>query len=223
MKHKSKSKSLIAPAIVLAIMVAGAGVLVARNPGDSNQSSSANKQQTGSTPPVPSTEKSQAEKYLETYTGDDYDRYFIANMIAHHQGAVDMAKLALTNAKHQELKTMANDIVTAQTSEIDNMLAWQKAWGYPPSSGADMIDHSGMNMADDMDGMTKQLGSLNSDAFDKKFIELMIQHHGSAINMAKPGAQNAKHQEVKDLTNAIITAQSREITQMQQWWRNWGY
>ncbi len=41
------------------------------------------------------------------YKGKDYDRYFIANMIAHHQGAFDMANLALTKAKHQEIKTLA--------------------------------------------------------------------------------------------------------------------
>lgn len=54
-------------------------------------------------------------------TGEDYDRMFLANMIAHHQGAVDMANLALTSAKHQEIKDMANNIISAQTKEIGDM------------------------------------------------------------------------------------------------------
>ena len=172
---------------------------------------------------VESIPKSETEKILETYTGDEHDRFFIANMIAHHQGAVDMAKLAQTNAKHTELKTMANDIISAQTTEINNMLSWQKAWGYPASSGEMMIDHSAMNMMGDMEAMTAELKNLNGEAFDKKFIELMIEHHKSAVSMARPGAKNAGHQEVKDLTKAIIDAQTSEISQMQQWQKDWGY
>ena len=144
-------------------------------------------------------------------------------MIEHHKGAVDMAKLALTNAKHQELKDMANDIITAQTKEITDMESWQKQWGYPASSGEMMMDHSAMGMMADMGQMTESLKSLSGDAFDKAFLSSMIQHHQSAINMAYPGQTNAKHEEVKALTKAIVDAQSNEIAQMQQWQKHWGY
>src|SRR5688572_24343717 len=62
-------------------------------------------------------------KQYSVMTGEDYDRNFIANMIAHHQGAADMAKLAQKNAKHQELKNMADDIISAQEKEIADMIA----------------------------------------------------------------------------------------------------
>ncbi len=65
---------------------------------------------------------------LEGKTGDDFDNAFITEMIVHHQGAVEMARLALTNAKHQEIKDLANAIITAQNKEIADMRAWQKAW-----------------------------------------------------------------------------------------------
>lgn len=162
-------------------------------------------------------------KMYADMTGETYDRNFIANMIAHHQGAVDMAKLALANAKHQELKDMANDIVTAQEKEIADMLAWQKAWGYPPTSAEDMQDHSAMGMMDDMAGMTAQLTGKTGDDFDKTFLEQMILHHQSAIDMAAPGEKNASRQEVKDLTAAIVKAQSKEIAQMQTWQKEWSY
>lgn len=162
-------------------------------------------------------------KMYADMTGETYDRNFIANMIAHHQGAVDMAKLALANAKHQELKDMANDIVTAQEKEIADMLAWQKAWGYPSTSAEDMQDHSAMGMMDDMAGMTAQLDGKTGDDFDKTFLEQMILHHQSAIDMAAPGEKNASRQEVKDLSAAIVKAQSKEIAQMQTWQKEWGY
>lgn len=166
---------------------------------------------------------SEAYKEYEAMQGETYDRNFIANMIAHHQGAVDMAKLALTNAKHQELKDMANDIVTAQESEIAQMESWQKEWGYPSTAGDNMMDHSAMGMMDDMVGMMSALEGKTGDEFDKAFIEQMILHHQSAIDMAAPGEKNAEHQELKDLTREIVSAQTREIEQMKQWQEEWGY
>ncbi len=162
-------------------------------------------------------------KMYSQLKGDAYDRAFLSNMIAHHQGAVDMAKLALTNAKHQEIKNMANGIIATQSKEIDNMESWQKDWGYPATSGSMMEDHSSMDMMDEMAGMTYDLKDLQGDAFDKKFLSSMIEHHRSAINMAYPGESNAQHQEVTALTKAIVEAQSKEIEQMKQWQKDWGY
>ena len=162
-------------------------------------------------------------KQLAALKGEDYDRMFLADMMAHHQGAIDMANLALTQAKHPELKTMAQDIISAQNKEITDMKAWQTSWGYPATSGNNMMDHSAMGMENDMAATTNQLKSLNGDAFDKKFLELMIEHHQSAIDMARPAASNAQHAEVKTLAKAVVDAQSKEIDQMQSWQTDWGY
>lgn len=67
---------------------------------------------------------------LEGKTGDDFDAAFIEGMIPHHQGAIDMARMALRSAKHAEIKRMANDIISAQQREIDTMKQWQSSWGY---------------------------------------------------------------------------------------------
>lgn len=65
---------------------------------------------------------------LSGKTGDSFDQAFLAEMIVHHQGAVEMAQLALTNAKHQEIKDLAKAIIEAQNKEIADMKAWQKSW-----------------------------------------------------------------------------------------------
>lgn len=67
---------------------------------------------------------------LEGKTGDAFDKAFIEGMIPHHQGAIDMARAALQSAKHDEIKRMARDIISAQQSEIDMMKQWQRDWGY---------------------------------------------------------------------------------------------
>lgn len=67
---------------------------------------------------------------LNGKTGDDFDKLFLSEMIVHHQGAIDMAELAKKNAKHDELKKMADNIIAAQTAEIKQMKQWQIDWNY---------------------------------------------------------------------------------------------
>jgi uncharacterized protein (DUF305 family) len=67
---------------------------------------------------------------LDGRTGDEFDKNFLESMIVHHDGAIEMARLAKTFAKHQEIKDLADDIISAQTSEISKMESWQKSWGY---------------------------------------------------------------------------------------------
>lgn len=60
--------------------------------------------------------------------GDAFDQAFLDEMTTHHQGAVAMAKLALTNAKHPEIQQMAKNIIAAQTAEIAQMASWKAQW-----------------------------------------------------------------------------------------------
>jgi uncharacterized protein (DUF305 family) len=54
---------------------------------------------------------------------------FAKGMIPHHQGAIDMAKVALQFAKDPALLKLATDIVTAQQGEIAFMTDWLKRNG----------------------------------------------------------------------------------------------
>lgn len=162
-------------------------------------------------------------KQYAALKGEDYDRAFLSNMLAHHAGAIEMANLALTNASHQEVKDLAQAIISAQTSEVQDMTTWQARWGYPASSGQTMMDHGSMSMDSTNEGMVTELNGKTGETFDKAFLEQMIMHHQSAINMAATGKTNAQHQELKDLTIAIVNVQTKELRQMKQWQKNWGY
>jgi len=70
----------------------------------------------------------QMSSTLAVLKGEDFDRMFITLMIDHHQGAIDMAKLALSNSEKDELKDLANDIISAQTKEIEMMKGWLDSW-----------------------------------------------------------------------------------------------
>ena len=54
------------------------------------------------TMPASDMSMSQMTGSLQGKQGDDFDQAFISAMIEHHQGAVDMAKLSASNAKHDD-------------------------------------------------------------------------------------------------------------------------
>lgn len=67
---------------------------------------------------------------LKGKTGDDFDKAFLTAMISHHTDALTMAKDAKEKAKRDEIKKLSDNIIEAQTSEIDQMKKWQKDWGF---------------------------------------------------------------------------------------------
>ncbi|KAB8314356.1 DUF305 domain-containing protein [Tolypothrix campylonemoides VB511288] len=58
----------------------------------------------------------------------EFDLRFINAMIPHHEGAITMAQDALSKSKRPEIKKLAQDIVSSQQKEIDQMKQWRQAW-----------------------------------------------------------------------------------------------
>jgi len=58
----------------------------------------------------------------------NFDKTFIEEMIPHHQSAVMMATMLKNGTEKPEMKQLADDIITAQNSEINQMRGWLKSW-----------------------------------------------------------------------------------------------
>jgi uncharacterized protein (DUF305 family) len=54
----------------------------------------------------------------------DADVAFACGMIAHHQGAIDMAQVLLTHGDDPQMRALAEAIIAAQVGEIEQMTVW---------------------------------------------------------------------------------------------------
>lgn len=140
-----------------------------------------------------------------------FDAQFIDGMVVHHQGAVNMARIALAETQRPELQKLARDIITAQEAEITQMQGWRAEW-YPG-----LADTGGM----DMDMGPMEMDTDPSVSVDNRFLKAMIAHHEGAIEMAQTAQQKAQHAEIKQLAANIIRTQKAEIELMQQWLTEW--
>lgn len=148
-----------------------------------------------------------------------YDLQFIDTMIAHHEGAIQMAAPAFKNAKTLEITRFAEAIQRDQQKDIAQMKKWRIEW-FKTAKPAINMEMAGM--ASSMTGMDmKKLEALNGVEFDLEFIRQMIPHHEGAIVMANDAIKNSKNEELKTLAKAIIKAQQAEITQMRAWQKAW--
>jgi uncharacterized protein (DUF305 family) len=144
------------------------------------------------------------------------DVMFAQMMIPHHQQAITMAKQAATKASSPEVKKLAAQIENAQQPEIDKMTGWLKAWGASMPSRGGMHMGEGMMSEQDM----RRLDTLSGKAFDKAFLQMMIQHHEGAVAMARTEQAQGSNADAKALAGSIISSQSAEITTMRNLLKN---
>ena len=149
------------------------------------------------------------------------DAHFIVMMIPHHDGAIAMAELALTRARHPELKALAERIKTSQTKENAQMRQWYQQWFGGPVPAWSGAGH-GMGMRMGMPGMGTSLGALKqAQDFDRAFLEQMIAHHRMGVMMASHAQWGTVHPELRELEAAMVRVQSQEIAQMERWYQQW--
>ena len=152
---------------------------------------------------------------------NDADVAFAQGMIPHHEQAVEMAEMALEKSENPEITDLAARIVDAQGPEIEKLQGWLEEWGEDEAAD-DGGGHGSMGGSDDSsgggmmsDGDMATLAKATAEEFDRMFLEMMIEHHKGAIEMAEAELEDGEFADAQAMARDIIDAQQSEIEEME--------
>ena len=165
------------------------------------------------------------------------DLSFLTMMPQHHQGAIEMARIALPRLERPELRDLAQRIISDQEAEIGEMDQFRSSMGQgtPTAGMGDMAAMMTMMLqampgamqGTDMPGMSGGMAGpyferlCTSETPDLEFIDQMIPHHAAATAMARAVIANGAFLEVRALAERMVDTQSIEIEQMRAWRDAW--
>ncbi|WP_106180663.1 DUF305 domain-containing protein [Prauserella shujinwangii] len=149
---------------------------------------------------------------------NDADVEFAQRMIPHHEQAIEMAELVGARTGNARIRDLAADIERAQGPEIERLTTWLSEWGASTGGGqgghgehdADHAGMPGMMSSGDLSGLSAASGP----EFDRMWLRMMVRHHEGAIEMAREQLDHGEHEGARQLAQAVIDAQQREIDTM---------
>ena len=153
---------------------------------------------------------------LQPLKGAEFEQSFLQQMIQHHRGGVEMAKMVKDHTKRVELQQLAEKIIASQQGEIDKMTVWLKDWyqAAPKPVSNETADK-------EMKPHMVMLSGKHDADFDKAFLQMMPEHHHMAVEMAEQAQKKATHPELKELAAKMAKDQTEEIKQMKGWANSW--
>lgn len=166
---------------------------------------------------------SMTEKMSGTKLTGDFDNDFAALMIEHHQGAVDMSEMEVNKGSDEQMKMMAQNMVSDHKLEIEQLKSFMSH--HDPSSPEHKKEsahtHSGAAENDLSAEMKMEMGKMNSMQMtgnaDKDYAMMMQAHHENAIKMSKAEIAHGHHTELKKMAQKMITDDSKEIKEFQKY------
>ncbi|GAB3045419.1 uncharacterized protein (DUF305 family) [Spirosoma oryzae] len=141
------------------------------------------------------------------------DQYFLALMLPHHQGAVDMATYEISHGRNTQLVQMAKSIRAEQQIDMQWMNRWLRDLTHVQTSDPDHVRLQGQAMMT----MMKQLppAGLLRDT-DQAFARLMVPHHQAAVVMAQIVIRYGQDPAVRRYAERLISAEQIEIDQLHE-------
>ena len=144
------------------------------------------------------------------------DERYIDIMAAHHAMAIDMAKLAKDKAEHDEIRDLADDMISTQEKEVEKLSKIkEREFGESHVATEPHPHERSMFAMLSIDELAKR------DPFDKAFIDANIPHHASAIEMAAAAVLQSKIEDIREMSQQIVEAQSEEVGKMIGWRKEW--
>src|SRR5713101_8469467 len=146
---------------------------------------------------------------------NDVDRDFVAMMVPHHQGAIDMAEAELSYGHNELLRRLAQEIIVTQQQEIAVMRRALVSVAASPSTGPEEAPFLAKSNA----AMTRMMAAMKikpSNDVDRDFVAMMVPHHQGAIDMAEAELSYGHNEPLRGLAQEIIVTQQQEIVVMRR-------
>lgn len=145
------------------------------------------------------------------------DVHFMQGMIAHHAQAIHMTRLAETRGADSQVLTLAKKIDQSQAAEIRQMQGWllEKDQFAPDTASYHTMMMPGMLTPEQLE----ELEAASGNAFDRLFLELMIQHHEGALTMVADlfdAPRAAQDVDISVFANEVHLVQTTEIEIMHE-------
>lgn len=144
------------------------------------------------------------------------DKDFIANMIPHHQGAIDSAKMILEYSSNKDVRNIAQNIINAQEKEIAEFTALLDDNKLTNTQISD--EDYAKFVADEKNAMNEMMNKMMAvtktrdlKTADYTFILAMKYHHEGAVNASKQILAYTNDPTIKKIAQQIISDQDKEI------------
>lgn len=139
---------------------------------------------------------------------NEKDKTFIEMMIPHHKAAIEMANIALERSGNNEVRALAEGVVQDQTKEIAEMSTL-----YKKLFGTEVKETNLPSMMDSKE-MSEKLRT--SEDFDNEFLNMMADHHKTAIDMAGKEVSEGENNKVMKIAKNVIVKQKNELQEISE-------
>lgn len=156
------------------------------------------------------------ENMGEASITDSISSTFIAQMIPHHEGAIEMSKNILRFTTNADIETLANEIIKDQTSGIAQMKDMLDECSKTKNSERDIkLYLAGYQII--FENMIKQMRSARTcNNLDVDFLSQMIPHHMGAIGMCKNLLLYDICSSLREFVEKLVTKQQEQLKTMQK-------
>ncbi len=170
----------------------------------------------------------------------DVDHDFVAMMVPHHQGAIDMSEAELRYGQNEQLHRIAQDIVAEQLQEIavmraasgEKLTSTEAALAGSFAGTAAIAGSSSHVLADNVPpslkkerpfvaqndaAMTKMMNDMTikpTGSIDCDFVAMMVPHHQGAIDMAQAELRYGHEAQLRLIAQEIVVDQIQQISLM---------
>ena len=136
----------------------------------------------------------------------DVDELFVAEMIPHHHLGMELIDQATRRVDDTRVRRLVFEMSTYHQSELDQLHDWAAEWNV--SAATDFPGRiDAVRLA--------ELAALSGADYDRRWLELMIEHHEGALDIAQRQIDRGSVDASIDMATAVRDVQTKDIEEME--------